>query len=123
MGQHALYQICMKVALMMSLYINYINTGDSLLVDKRFTVQDLLTPHQATVFTPTFLGKHATSTKEETLLTKLIAKAWIHVERFNEGLKKFRLLDKTIPLTLVPVASQLVNVAACLVNFQDCLCT
>ena len=30
--------------------LNYINTGDSLLVDKGFTVQDLLTPHQATFY-------------------------------------------------------------------------
>ena len=60
---------------MMSLYLvcgilNYINTGDSLLVDKAFTVQDLLTPSQATVFIPPFLGKRATFTKEEILLTK-----------------------------------------------------
>ena len=103
--------------------LNYINTGDSLLVDKGFTVQDLLTPRQATVFIPPFLGKRATFTKEEILLTKRIAKARIHVERFNERLNKFKLLDKTIPLTLVPIASQLVYVAACLVNFQDCFCT
>ena len=32
-------------------------------------------------------------TKEELLLTKQIPKARIHVERFNEQLKKFRLLD------------------------------
>ena len=101
--------------------LKYINTADSLLVDKGFTVQDLLSPRQGTVFIPPFLGKRATFTKEEILLTKRIAKARIYVERFNERLKKFRLLDKTIPLTLVPIASQLVYVAACLVNFQDYL--
>ena len=71
-------------------------------------------------FIPPFPGKFATFTKEEILLTKQIAKAQIHVERFNERLRKFRLLDKTIPLTLGPIALQLVYVAA---NFQDCLCT
>ena len=60
--------------------LNYINTGDSLLVDKGFTVQDLLTPCQATVFIPPFLGKHATFRKNEILLNKRIAKARIHVE-------------------------------------------
>ena len=63
--------------------LNSINTGDSLLVDKGFTVQDLLTPRQATVFISPFLGKRATFTKEEILLTKRIAMARIHVERFN----------------------------------------
>ena len=73
-----------------------------------------MTPRQATVFIPLFLGKRTTFTKEEILLTKQMAKARIHVEQFNERLKKFRLLNNTIPLTLVPIASQLVYVAACL---------
>ena len=55
--------------------LNYINTGDSLLVNKGFTVQGLLTPRQATAFIPLFLGKRATFTREEILLTKRIAKA------------------------------------------------
>ena len=101
--------------------LKYINTEGSLLVDKGCTVQDLLTPRQATVFIPPFLGKRATFTKEEILLTKRTAKARIHTERFNERVKKFRLLGKAIPLTLVPIASQLVYAAACLVNFQDYL--
>ena len=84
---------------------NYINTGDSLLVDKGFAVEDLLTLRQATVFIAPFLGKRATFTKEEIFLTKRIAKARIHVEGFNERLKKSRLLGKTIPLTLVPIGS------------------
>ena len=95
--------------------LNYINTGDSLLVDKGFTVQDLLTPRQATVFIPPFLGKRATFTKEEILLTKRIAKARIHVEQFNERLNKFKPLDKTIPLTLVPIASQLLKSKNCII--------
>ena len=86
--------------------LNYINTGDFLLADKGFTVQDLLTPRQVTVFIPPFLGKRATFTKEEIFLTKQIANPRIHVERFNVRLKNSRLLDKTIPLTLVPIASQ-----------------
>ena len=98
------------------------NTGDSLFVDKGFTVQHSLTTRQATVFIP-FLGKRATFTKKEIFLTKQIAKPGIHVEQFNVRLKNSRLLDKTISLTLVPIASQLVYVTACLVNFQDCLCT
>ena len=54
-------------------------------------------------------------------MNKRIAKARIHVERYNERLKKFRLIGKIIPLSLGPMASQLVYVAACLVNFQPCL--
>ena len=41
------------------------------------------------------------------------AKARIHVEI----LKKFRPVDQVIP-----IASQMIYVGCCLVNFQDCLC-
>ena len=102
--------------------LNHVNTKDSFLVDKGFTVQHLLLRKQATIYIPPFLGSRAKFTKEEVMMTKRIAKARIHVERFNERLKKFRLLDRIIPLSLIPIASQLVFVGSMLVNFQDCLC-
>ena len=102
--------------------MDFINPGDSILVDKGFTIQELLLPKQAKIFIPAFLGQREKVTKEEVLLTKKITIARIHVERFNERLKKFRLLDQTIPLILSPIASQLVYGACCLVHFQDCLC-
>ena len=64
--------------------LNYVNYKDAFLVDKGFTVQHLLLPKQATIFIPPFLGKRDKFTKEEIILTKRIAKARIHVERFNE---------------------------------------
>ena len=102
--------------------MNYIYCGNSLLVDKGFTIQDLVLAQQARVFIAPFLGKQDSFTKEEVILTKRIGKARTHVEHFNERLKKFRLLDRTIPLSLVPIASQIVYVAACPVKFQECLC-
>ena len=97
-----------------------LNQGHVLLVDKGFTVQDLLLPKMATIQIPAFLGKRVYKgfTKEKVLMNKRIAKARIHVECNNERLKKFRLIGKIIPLSLDPMASQLVYVAACLVNFQ-----
>ena len=35
--------------------LNYINPGDALLVDRGFTVQELLLPKQASIFIPPFL--------------------------------------------------------------------
>ena len=102
--------------------LEHVNPQDAFLVDKGFTVQHLLLPKQATIFILPFLGKREKFTKGELLLTKRIAKARIHVERFNERLKRFRLIDRVIPLVLKPIASQIVFVASCLVNFQECLC-
>ena len=56
------------------------------------------------------------------ILTKPIVKARILVERFNECLNKFRILDHVKPLSLHSVASQMVYVASSLANFQEFLC-
>ena len=102
--------------------LQHVNLKDSFLVDKRFTVENLLLPKQATIFIPSFLGKREKFTMKEVMLAKQTAKAQIHIERFNERLKKFRLLDRIIPLSLVPLASQLVYMGCMLVNFQEFLC-
>ena len=94
--------------------LNYINPGDSILVDKGFTVQELLLPKQENIFIPPFLGQRDKFTKDEVLLTKKIAEARIHVERFNERLKKFDFLIK--PFHFSSIVFQLVYVACCLVN-------
>ena len=86
------------------------------------SIQHLLLTMQATIFIPPFLGKRDAFTKEEVMLTKQIAKARIRVERFNERLKKSRIIDRIIPLNLWPISSQMVYATSCLVNFQECLC-
>ena len=48
---------------------NYINCGDSLLVDKGFAIQDLVFALQARLFIPTSLGKRDRFSKE-VILTK-----------------------------------------------------
>ena len=73
--------------------MDHVNEGGAFLVDRGFTIQEILLRKQATIFIPPFLKGRDTLTKEEVFLTKRIAKARIHVERFNERLKKFRLLD------------------------------
>ena len=110
-------EICEKCGI-----LNHIEPGDVLLVDKGFTVQDQLISRQATIKVPAFLGKRDSLTREEEMSTRRIAKARIHVERFNERLKKFRLISRVIPLSLGHIATQMVYVCCCLVNFQPSLC-
>ena len=70
--------------------LQQINPGDALFVDNGFTIQQPLFTKQTIIFILPFLGKRDAFTKEEVMLTKRIAKARVHVERFNECLK-FRL--------------------------------
>ena len=102
--------------------LRHLQPNDLVMVDRGFTVQDLLNPIQVELKIPSFLKGRGSLTAAEELETRRIAKARIHVERFNERLKQFKLLSRRIPLSLAPLATQLVVVAACLVNFQETLC-
>ena len=102
--------------------LKHINPGDIILADRGFTVQELLNPLRAHLKIPAFLKGRKNLSAREKLETRKIAKARIHVERFNERLKQFRLIGKKIPLSLSPMATQTVVVGCGLVNFQTTLC-
>ena len=84
-----------------------------------FTFEDILDRHNAIIVRPPFLKGKPQLSNEELIMTKLIAKARIHVERFNERIKNFKLLDNKIPQTLLPLVSQIVFVVCALCNFQE----
>jgi len=102
--------------------LKHINPDDIVLADRGFTVQHLLNPLRAHLKIPAFLKGRGNLSAAEELETRKIAKARIHVERYNERLKQFRLIGRKIPLSLAPLATQMVVVAGGLVNFQKCLC-
>ena len=93
--------------------------NDVVLADRGFTVRELLNPLQVELRIPSFLKGRGSLTAAEKLETRRIAKAGIHVERLNERLEQFELVGRKIPLTLAPLATQMVVVAASLVNFQN----
>ena len=98
--------------------MNHLNPGDLVVADRGFTVKDMLQQIQVSLNIPPFLRGRDKLTPQEERLTRRIAKVSIHVERFNERLKKFRLIAGIIPLALAPLANQAVFVSCCLVNFQ-----
>ena len=102
--------------------MKHIRPHDVILADRGFTVQDLLNPLQADIKIPSFLKGRSSLSAAEELSTRKNAKARIHVERFNERVKSFRLVGRKIPLSLAPLATQMVVVACGLVNFQCTLC-
>ena len=85
-------------------------------------MQHLVNPLLVQINIPAFLKGRKSLSGAEELSTRKIAKARIHVERFNQRLKQFKLVGRTIPLSLAPLATQMVVVACGLVNFQEVLC-
>ena len=73
--------------------MKHIRPHDVILADRGFTVQYLLNPLQADIKIPFLKGRSSLSAAEE-LSTRKNAKARIHVERFNERVKSFRLVGR-----------------------------
>ena len=102
--------------------MKHLQPYDLVMVDRGFTVRELLNPLQVDLKIPAFLKGRKTLSAAEELETRRIAKARIHVERFNERLQQFKLVGIKIPLSIAPLATQVVVVSECLVNLQDLLC-
>jgi hypothetical protein len=98
--------------------LNMLQEGDLVMADRGFTIKELLNPLGVTLKIPPFLNGRDKLTPQEEVETKRIAKLRIHVERAIGRVKKFRLLEHVLPLNMRPIVSQMVFVAACLVNYQ-----
>ena len=104
-------------------FLDYIGPGDVVCADKGFTIHDLLGEKGATLVIPPFRQSGQDELNpQQLMLTKIIARARIHIERNNERIKNFQLLGHKIPSHLIPLLSQIVFVVGCLVNFQEPLC-
>ena len=93
--------------------------GDVVLSDGGFTIHNLFNEVGAYLNIPPFLRNRNRFTAQEEIATKKIAKERIYVEHVVGRLKQFRILQRTIPLNMRGIISQIVFVCACLVNFQD----
>ena len=93
--------------------------GDVILADCGFTIHDLCAEKGATLEIPPFLNGRKEFTELQVTKTKLIAHSRIHMERFNERIKKYRILSGIVPLSLTPLLSQIVFITCCLVNFKE----
>ena len=90
--------------------------GDSLMADRGFDIQDLLSPLQVNLNIPAFLAGRPQLTKAEVKESQGIASVRIHVERAIQRIKKFRQIRNEIPLVLHGSINQIWTVACLLCN-------
>ena len=97
--------------------LDLLEPGDQLMVDKGFQVSDFTTPRGIDLIIPPFRrqGKFSRREVEE---TRRIANLRIHVERANERVKNFRILQGNIPITLSKSVSNIFKICAALSNLQ-----
>ena len=92
--------------------------GDEIMADKGFNIRDLSDKIGVKLNLPIFLGSRPQFEATETVIDQKIASNRIHVERFINKVKKFRLIDGTIPLSLHGSVNQIWRVAVLLTLFH-----
>ena len=93
-------------------------SGDSIMADEGFTIEDLL-PLGVSLNIPPFLGGNSQMSAEDVVKTQSIASVRIHIERAINKIKNFRIWQGDFPLSLIGVANQMWAVSAFLCNTQD----
>lgn len=99
--------------------LNQLHAGDLILADKGFNIFDKL-PSGVSLNIPPFLSNKAHFTKEEAKLCYKIGKARIHVERANERIKNYDILNH-IPAQYRHLSTKIFQLYCCLINLQETL--
>lgn len=73
--------------------INMMEHSDAIMVDKGFMIDDLCKQKQIAIIRPPFLKNKKQFLMEEALLNRDIASARVHIERMNQRLKTFKILQ------------------------------
>ena len=93
--------------------------GDEIMTDKGFNIIDVTEKIGVRLNLLIFLLSRDQFEAKETVINQKITSNRIHVERFINKVKKFRLLGRTIPLSLHGSIIQLWTVAAPLTFIQS----
>ncbi|XP_069106218.1 uncharacterized protein [Argopecten irradians] len=96
--------------------LDQLQPGDMILADKGFNIFDKL-PAGVSLNIPPFLSSKAHFTKEEAELCYKIGRSRIHVERANERIKNYTILDH-IPSQYRHLSTKNFQLCCCLVNLQ-----
>ena len=92
--------------------------GDCVLADRGFNIKEDLAAIGATLKIPSFTKGNKQLPGAEVDTSRQLSNVRIHVERVIGRLKKFRLLQKTIPITQVKLLDDMVVIIAALVNLN-----
>jgi len=99
-------------------FYDFVKPGDHVLADRGFTIEKELADKNAKLTIPPFLINKTKLSRDETRKTKIIAKARIHIERFNQRFKQWKMLEGIVPHYDFPVISQVIYVACMLANLD-----
>ncbi|XP_067120132.1 uncharacterized protein [Centruroides vittatus] len=92
--------------------------SDSVMVDKGFLIDKLCLEKGIEVIQPPFLKKNKQLNKCEAVRTKDIACARVHVERFIQRIKQFKIFSARLPWKMTSVVDELLIIATAVGNLS-----
>ena len=95
-----------------------LESGDELMADKGFLIQDLLTPIGVRLNVPPLLSNKRQMPADDVLLTKKIAQLRVHVERAIGRIKDYQILCNTLPATMWDSINEVIHVCCMMTNFS-----
>ena len=98
--------------------LSLLESGDSVMADKGFDIQHLLSELGVRLNIPPFRQGEQQFTPDNVMKTKKIAAVRIQVERAINRMKQYALVSGVIPNSLWDIADQHVFVAGYLTNFE-----
>ena len=103
--------------------LEMLESGDSVMADRGFNIQEDLALLGVALNIPPFLKGKTQLTEKELIETRRIASIRIHVERAMECIKNFHIFDRTLPSSMSTIANQIFYICAVFSNFHPPLCT
>jgi hypothetical protein len=98
--------------------IPLLESGDSVMADKGFLIENLVAQRGAKLNIPPFLTKRDQFSKEEVEETQEIARLRIHVERAIRRVKEYHIFDSILPVAIAGSTLQLWTVCCLLTLFR-----
>ena len=92
--------------------------GKKVLADRGFQIEDLVMDQGGELVIHPFLGKRKKFTYKELVRSRIITRARIHIERFNQRLKLYKFIGDKITHHKLEVIDDAVFVCCMLVNFS-----
>ena len=98
-------------------FCSHLEENDTVLADRGFNIEDLVLQKGANLVIPPFLRGRSKFNYKELSDSRVITRARVHVERFNQRLKLFKYVSDIVPQKRIPMINQAVFVCCCFVNF------
>lgn len=100
-------------------FLKLLQPGDKVMADRGFHFQDLLAFYQCTLAIPPSSHTTLQMSGQDVNETSKIANVRIYVECAIRRLKEYQILKNELPVSLLPVADDLITICAAFTNLKN----